>query len=290
MSQASVNASQAGTIRLGSFTVNRMGYGAMRLTGEGIWGPPDVPAEAEALLQYAVDDAGINFIDTADAYGPFTNEQLIAKTLKPYDGIVIATKGGMTRQGPGQWKPNGSPEHLRNACQASLERLGVDSIDLYQLHAPDDAVPFEISLQTLIDLQGEGKIKHIGLSNVSVEQLEKALSMTEIISVQNNYGLTNAEHEPVLKKCEERGVVFIPYFPLGSGELTDPDGVLKPFAEKHKATPGQIALAWLLHHSEMTLPIPGTSSREHFDENIQAAALKLDETDMRQLDALHLQG
>lgn len=282
-------AAKAGTVQLGSFRVNRIGYGAMRLTGEGVWGPPDVPVEAEAVLQHAVHDLGVNLIDTADAYGPHTNEQLIARTLKPFDDIVIATKGGMTRQGPGQWKPNGSPEHLRNACQASLRRLGVDSIDVYQLHAPDPDVPFEISLQTLIDLQHEGKIKHIGLSNVTTTQLEKALGMAEIVSVQNNYGLTNPEHEAVLKLCEQRGVVFIPYFPLGNGALTRPDGPLGPFADQHKVRPGQIALAWLLRHSEMILPIPGTASRGHLDENVAAATIELSEADMRELDALHAQ-
>jgi aryl-alcohol dehydrogenase-like predicted oxidoreductase len=280
-----VPASDAGTIAVGSFNVNRMGFGAMRLTGEGIWGEPDDRESAKNVLGRAV-ELGVNFIDTADAYGPEVSENIIAETLKPYKGIVIATKGGMTRQGPGKWKPEGSPAHLENACNASLERLGVEVIDVYQLHAPDENVPFEVSLQTLVDLRDQGKIRHIGLSNVEPEQLQQALDVTEIVSVQNHYNVANREHEYVLKLCEKQGIAFIPYFPMGGGKLTAADGPLAKYARKYDARPAQIALAWLLHHSPVTLPIPGTSSREHLESNIAAAGITLSGGDARALDEL----
>jgi aryl-alcohol dehydrogenase-like predicted oxidoreductase len=280
-----MTASDAGTIAVGSFTVNRMGFGAMRLTGEGIWGEPNDRESAKNVLKRAT-ELGVNFIDTADAYGPETSENIIAETLKPYTGIVIATKGGMTRQGSGQWKPDGSPAHLENACNASLERLGVEVIDVYQLHAPDENVPFEVSLQTLIDLRDQGKIRHIGLSNVEPEQLQQALDMTEIVSVQNHYNVANREHEDVLKLCEKQGIAFIPYFPMGGGKLTAADGPLAEYTEKYSAQPSQIALAWLLHHSPVTLPIPGTSSREHLESNIAAAGIQLSSADVQALDEL----
>lgn len=281
-----LSVANAGTTTIGEFSVYRMGFGAMRLTGEGVWGPPQDEQAAQEVLKKAV-EYGINFIDTADAYGPEVSEKMIADTLRPYEGLVIATKGGLLRDGPGQWRPDCSPEHLRQACDDSLERLGVESIDIYQLHTVDPKVPFEDSLQTLIDLKAEGKIKHIGLSNVEPEHLEQALQMTQIASVQNNYNLANREHEDVLKICEAHSIAFIPYFPLGSGELTAPDGPLTPYAQKYDATTGQIALAWLLAHSPVMLPIPGTSSLDHLAENVAACAITFDASDKTALDELY---
>jgi len=278
-----LNAQKAGTILVGSHTVNRMGYGAMRLTGQGVWGEPDDREAAKAVLKRAV-ELGVNFIDTADAYGPNVSENLIAETLKPYDGLVIATKGGLTRTGPDVWIPDCSPEHLREAIDDSLERLGLNQIPVYQLHTVDKDVPFEDSLQTLIDLKQEGKIQHIGLSNVEPEHLIKALELTEIVSVQNHYNIGNREHEDVLNVCEDNGIAFIPYFPLGSGELTAPDGPLADYAQKYGCTTGQIALAWLLKHSQAMLPIPGTSSIAHLEENIGAANIQFDDADLMALD------
>lgn len=279
-------AAQAGTITIGSFTVNRIGFGAMRITGEGIWGEPADKPAAQQVLRHAV-ELGVNFIDTADAYGPEVSENLIAETLQPYDGLVIATKGGMTRSGPGQWVPDCSPGHLRAALDGSLQRLGVETIDLYQLHTVDPKVSFQESLQALMDLQKAGKIKYIGLSNVEPEQLRQALEMTNIVSVQNNYSLQNREHEDVLKLCEDNHLAFIPYFPLGSGDLTAVEGPLKEYAEKYQVTPGQIALGWLLAHSPAILPIPGTSSLEHLEENVAAAKVHLDDQDMLKLTQLY---
>lgn len=281
-----LSAGAAGTLQIGHTTVNRIGFGAMRITGQGVWGEPADREAAKAVLRRAV-ELGSNFIDTADAYGPEVSENLIAETLRPYDGLLIATKGGMRRGGPGQWAPDGSPRHLREACEASLQRLGVDSIELYQLHSVDPQVPFASSLQALVTLQNEGKIKHIGLSNVEPDHLKQALDMCNIVSVQNNYNLANREHEDVLKLCEQHDIVFIPYFPLGAGNLTAPDGPLKVYAEKYDATPAQIALAWLLAHSPRMLPIPGTSSMAHLEENIGAASVVLSREDIAALDALN---
>lgn len=279
----------AGTVRIGDFHVNRMGFGAMRLTGEGIWGPPADKDGALQVLRRAV-DLDINFIDTADAYGPEVSENLIAEALHPYDGVIIATKGGNLRPAPGQWTPDGTPKHLREACEASLQRLRIDRIDLYQLHRVDPLVPFKDSFSTLLELQKEGKIRHIGLSNIEPEHFRTALELggtSGIVSVQNNYNLYNREHEAVLELCEEHNVAFIPYFPIGGGQsnLTG-DSALKDIADKHQATERQIALAWLLARSPVMLPIPGTSSIEHLEENVAAAKIKLDSNDMEWLNQL----
>lgn len=278
-------ASDAGTVKVGNFTVNRMGFGAMRLTGEGIWGEPANRELARQVLKEAV-QSGVNFIDTADSYGPEVSENIIAETLKPYDGLVIATKGGKLRPGPGIWHDDCSPKHLREACDASLKRLGIEQIDLYQLHSVDIKIDYRSSLQTLVDLKNEGKIRNIGISNVAPENLEQALAMTEIASVQNRYNVLDRESETVLKMCEENGIAFIPYFPLGSGKLTASDGPLAPLASRYQATPGQIALAWLLARSKVMLPIPGTSSLEHLRENIAAASLKLAPEDLEKLETI----
>ncbi|MDB5170104.1 MAG: aldo/keto reductase [Candidatus Saccharibacteria bacterium] len=276
----------AGTLKVGNFHANRLGFGAMRITGEGIWGEPDDREAAKAVLRRAV-DLNVNFIDTADAYGPEVSENLIAEALHPYDGIIIATKGGSTRSGPGQWGADGTPKHLREACEASLKRLRVERIDLYQLHRVDPKVPFRDSFATLLELQNEGKIRHIGLSNIEPEHFSAALEMGSFVSVQNNYNVLNREHEDVLKLCEEHGIAFIPYFPMGGNRPGGvADQVLQDIATKHSVSTHQVALAWLLAHSPVILPIPGTSSLEHLEDNIAAASLKLDSNDIQQLDNL----
>jgi pyridoxine 4-dehydrogenase len=247
----------------------------MRITGDGIWGPPDDPDAARNLLRRVV-EIGVNLIDTADSYGPEVSENLIADALHPYpDGLVIATKGGMQRTGPGQWPRDGRPEHLREACDGSLSRLKLERIDLYQLHAPDPEVPYEDSIGTLKELQDEGKIRHIGISNVSVEQLGQARELVEVVTVQNRYNLTDRSSEDVLEACEAAGIGFIPWFPLATGSLAAPGGALDEVAHAHDATPGQVALAWLLARSRVMLPIPGTSSVEHLEENMAAEPLTL---------------
>lgn len=259
----------------GDLEVRRLGFGAMRITGDGIWGPPDDPDAARALLRRVV-ELGINLIDTADSYGPEVSENLIAEALHPYpDGLVIATKGGMTRTGPGQWPRDGRPEHLRKACEGSLRRLKVDRIDLYQLHAPDRKVPYEDSVGALKELQDEGKIRHIGVSNVSIAQLEQAREIVDVVTVQNRYNLTDRSSEDVLEACEQAGTGFIPWFPLATGSLAKPGGPLDEAAKAHDATPGEVAIAWLLERSEVMLPIPGTSSAEHLEENVAAEQLTL---------------
>ena len=259
----------------GDLEVRRLGFGAMRITGDGIWGPPDDPEAARNLLRRVV-EIGVNLIDTADSYGPEVSENLIADALHPYpDGLVIATKGGMKRTGPGQWPRDGRPEHLREACDGSLSRLKLERIDLYQLHAPDPEVPYEDSIGTLKELQDEGKIHHIGISNVSVEQLGQARELVEVVTVQNRYNLTDRSSEDVLEACEAAGIGFIPWFPLATGSLAAPGGALDEVAHAHDATPGQVALAWLLARSRVMLPIPGTSSVEHLEENMAAEALTL---------------
>jgi pyridoxine 4-dehydrogenase len=259
----------------GDLEVRRLGFGAMRITGDGIWGPPDDPEAARNLVRRVV-ELGVNLIDTADSYGPEVSENLIADALHPYpDGLVIATKGGLQRTGPGQWPRDGRPEHLREACEGSLRRLKLERIDLYQLHAPDPEVPYEDSIGTLKELQDEGKIRHIGISNVSVEQLGQARELIEVVTVQNRYNLTDRSSEDVLEACEAAGIGFIPWYPLATGSLAAPGGALDEVAHAHDATPGQVALAWLLARSRVMLPIPGTSSVEHLEENMAAEALTL---------------
>jgi len=260
---------------MGDLTVNRLGFGAMRITGPGIWGEPKDPAEAQRVLRRAV-ELGVNFIDTADSYGPSVSEQIIGDTLYPYpSGLVIATKGGLTRQGPDRWAPVGRPEYLRQQTEMSLRRLRVERIDLYQLHRIDPKVPVEESLGVLKDLQSEGKIRHIGLSEVSPAEIERAQKTVEIVSVQNKYNLSDRAHEPTLTWCEQHNVGFIPWFPVAAGQLARPGGVLDEVARRHGATVAQLSIAWLLHRSPVMLPIPGTSSVPHLEENIASAGVKL---------------
>jgi pyridoxine 4-dehydrogenase len=263
------------TFVLGDLEVRRLGFGAMRVTGQGVWGEPDDLDRALAVLRRVV-ELDVNLIDTADSYGPEVSENLIAEALHPYpDGLVIATKGGYTRPGPGSWEPNGRPEYLRKAAEGSLKRLRVERIDLYQLHTPDDDVPFEESVGALADLQQEGKIRHIGLSNVDVEELEQARAIVDVVSVQNRYNLAHRSSEDVLDRCEELEIGFIPWFPLDMGHLADEGGTLANVARTHGAMPAQIALAWLLHRSPVMLPIPGTASIPHLEENVRAAQIEL---------------
>jgi pyridoxine 4-dehydrogenase len=267
----------------GDLEVHRLGFGAMRITGRGIWGPPDDPEEARRLLRRVV-ELGIDLIDTADSYGPEVSENLIAETLHPYpDGLVIATKGGLLRSGPSQWPRDARPEHLREACEGSLRRLRLDRIDLYQLHSPDNKVPFEDSVGTLRELQDEGKIRHIGLSNVSVEELNQARGIVDVVTVQNRYNLEDRDSEDVLEACEQAGIGFIPWFPLAVGRLAEPGGPLDRIASGHDATPAQIALAWLLARSPVMLPIPGTSSVEHLEENLAAAEIELSADELAEI-------
>jgi len=286
MTDKKLSAMNAGTVKIGAFMVNRLGFGAMRITGRGIWGPPADLINTKQLLVRAI-ELDVNFIDTAASYGPEVSERLICDALHPYDGIIIGTKGGMLRGGPSDWHPDGSPKNLRSSCEGSLKRLGVEQITLYQLHAPDPQVPFEQSVQALIDLRKEGKIRYIGLSNVTLDQLQQALTMTKIVSVQNHY---NFEHrvgsEAILKFCEQQGIAFIPYFPIGGGRTNHHQRIIRTIANKHNASTQQIALAWLLAHSPAMLPIPGTSSIKHLEENIAAANIQLDSEDMLALDQL----
>jgi pyridoxine 4-dehydrogenase len=259
----------------GDLEVRRLGFGAMRITGDGIWGPPDDPEEAKRLLRRVV-DVGVNLIDTADSYGPEVSENLIAEALHPYpDGLVIATKGGMRRTGPGEWPRDARPERLKQCCDDSLRRLRLERIDLYQLHAPDPKVPFEDSVGALKELQDEGKIRHVGMSNVSLEQLEQARGLVDVVTVQNRYNLTDRSSENVLDACDQAGIGFIPWFPLAVGSLAEAGGALEEVAHAHDATPAQIALAWLLARSPVMLPIPGTGSIEHLEENVEAVELTL---------------
>ncbi len=269
-------AKAAGTLGLGGQReVHRLGYGAMRITGRGVWGEPDDVETAKLVLRCAL-DLGVDFVDTADSYGPEVSERLIAEALHPYPaGLVIATKGGYARPGPGEWEPDGRPEHLREACEGSLRRLKVERIDLYQLHTPDERVPYEESVGALADLQREGKVHLVGVSNVDLGQLEMARGLVDVVSVQNRYNLKDRRHDPVLEGCRELGIAFIPWFPLGAGDLVQEDGPLAEIAAAHKAAPAQIALAWLLARAPVTLPIPGTSSVEHLEENVAAASIEL---------------
>ncbi len=270
----------------GDLTVQRLGFGAMRITGEGIWGHPPDPEAAKELLRHVV-ASGVNLIDTADSYGPDVSEELIAAALWPYaPDLVIATKGGLLRGGPGRWHADGRPEHLRAACEASLRRLRLDRIDIYQFHRPDPKVPFEESIGALAALRAEGKIRHVGVSNVTTDELARARAVVEIVSVQNRYNLHDRESEDVLDACQDEGIAFIPWFPLATGDLAKHGGLVAQIAKAHGAAPSQIALAWLLHRSPVMLPIPGTSSREHFDENVQARELRLSGAEYDELDAL----
>jgi pyridoxine 4-dehydrogenase len=254
---------------------NRLGFGAMRLTGSGIWGEPDDPDEARAVLRRAL-ELGVTLIDTADSYGPEVSERLIGEALYPYpDGLVIATKAGFERSGPGRWHVNGRPEHLRAACEGSLRRLRLERIDLYQLHRIDRNVPLEDQLGTLADLQREGKIRHIGLSEVSVADIRRVRAAVEVVSVQNHYNLANRSAEDVLDHCEDEGLGFLPWFPLAAGDLAESGGPLHRAARALDATSGQVALAWLLRRSPVMLPIPGTGSVAHLEENMAAAELEL---------------
>ncbi len=269
----------------GDLTVNRLGYGAMRITGKGIWGPPKDKAEAIRVLQKAV-ELGVDFIDTADSYGPYVSEELIAEALYPYkNGLVIATKGGLTRTGPDQWPINSSPEHLKEALEGSLKRLKLEQIDLYQLHRIDPNVPFEDTLEFLKKAQQEGKIKHIGLSEVNIENIKKAQEFVEIVSVQNMYSVDNRKWEAELLYCAENKIAFIPWFPLNGG---NEEGMkkIKVLAEKKNATIQQIALSWLLHHSPNILLIPGTSSVAHLEENMKTASVELTEDDLKEMEDL----
>jgi pyridoxine 4-dehydrogenase len=277
---------QSGTFKIGGDTpVHRLGYGAMQLTGEGVWGDPADPAEAVRVLQRAV-ELGVTLIDTADSYGPFVAEQLIHKALHPYpDELVIATKAGLTRSGPGDWRPVGRPEYLRQQCHLSLRHLGLEQIPLYQLHRIDAKVPLAEQIGELKALQDEGLIKHIGLSEVSVEQLKEAQQHAEIVSVQNLYNLVKRDAEELLDHAEEQGIAFIPWFPLATGELAGEGGKLDQISKDHGASPAQLALAWLLKRSPVMLPIPGTSSVEHLEDNLQAAALELSDDEFEALSA-----
>jgi aryl-alcohol dehydrogenase-like predicted oxidoreductase len=263
--------------------IARLGFGAMRLTGKGIWGEPADRAESVRVVRRAA-ELGINFIDTADAYGPDVSEEIIAEALHPYPaGLVIATKGGFERPGPDKWVENGRPEHLKSACEGSLRRLKLDRIDLYQLHRIDPKVPAEDQLGALKDLQAQGKIKHIGLSEVSVRQIRHAQSIVPIVSVQNRYSVSDRAYEDVLEYCEQQKLGFIPWFPLAAGKLAGGRSTVSRVAAQLKATPSQVALAWLLARSPVILPIPGTSSVKHLEENVAAADLKIDENTMQAL-------
>jgi aryl-alcohol dehydrogenase-like predicted oxidoreductase len=268
----------------GDLTVYRLGFGTMRLTGPGIWGPPKNRDEAIAVLRRAV-ELGVNLLDTADSYGPEVAESLIAEALYPYPPqLVIATKGGYLRPGPDQWKPDGRPEHLRAALEGSLRRLRLQRIDVYQMHVPDPNVPYEVSIRALADMRAEGKIRHIGVSNVNREQLEIARSIVPIVTVQNRYNLVDRSSEEMVDICEREGLGFIPWFPLATGDLARSGGKLEQIATRHHATPAQIALAWLLQRSRTMLPIPGTSSVRHFEEDVAAAQIKLSDDEFRALD------
>jgi len=280
-------AQQSGDFLIGDdLPVTRLGFGAMRITGDGVWGQPADRAEAVRVLRRAV-ELGINFIDTADSYGPGVSEEIIAEALHPYPtGLVVATKGGYVRPGPNQWVENGKPEHLRSACEGSLRRLRLDRIDLYQLHRIDPKVPAEDQLGTLSDLQKQGKIKHIGLSEVSVRQIQRARTIVPIVSVQNRYSVTDRASEDVLEYCEKQKMGFIPWFPLAAGRVSGSESPISRTAARWQATPSQVALAWLLARSPVMLPIPGTSKVEHLEENVAAAELKIDANKMQELDRM----
>ena len=281
----SQSAAGSGTISLGGeLTVNRLGFGAMRLTGDGIWGAPKDRATAIAVLRRAI-ELGVNFIDTADSYGPNVSEELIAEALAPYPkDLVIATKGGWNRPGPNQWTHDASPAHLREAVEGSLKRLRLDRIDVYQLHVPDPAVPLAASIETLANMQSEGKIRLVALSNVTVEHIERARKIVPIVSAQNRYSFADREWDNVVDHCERNGIAFIPWFPLGAGRVAGK--LLERIAKARQVKPIQIALAWLLKRSPVMLPIPGTSSTAHLEENLRAASLQLSENEYLELTGL----
>ena len=276
-----VHAGMAGTIDVGGdLTVNRLGFGAMRITGDGIWGEPADRDEAKAVLRRAI-ELGVNFIDTADSYGPHVSEELISETLYPYpDDLVIATKGGLERTGPGQWPANGRPEHLVEACEGSLRRLKLDQIPLYQFHRPDPAVPLEDSIGALVTLKQQGKIRHIGVSNVTEDQLRRAQRLTPIVSIQNRYNVEDRLSESLIDLCEQEQMVFLPWAPI---QNVDRNRIVREIAQRYDATPRQIVLAWLLARSPSILPIPGTGSVSHVDDNVAAAAIKLAPADVASL-------
>jgi len=265
----------------GELAVNRLGFGAMRLTGENIIGRPDDEGEARAVLERAV-ELGVDFVDTADSYGPGVSERIIGETLAP-DDAVVATKAGLLRNREGEWLPHGGPDFVRNQVLCSLDRLGVDTIDLYQLHTPDVDAPFEDVVQTFAELRDDGLVEHVGLSNVSVEQLDRARDVVEVATVQNEYNVGNREHEDVLEACEAADIGFIPYFPIGGGDLGAKADALESVAADRDATARQVALAWLLHRSDVTIPIPGTSSVEHLEENVAAADIELSDDEVARL-------
>ena len=289
MAMETVSASSAGTHDLGDgLVVNRMGYGAMRITGKDVWGPPDDTDHAIRVLRRAT-ELGVNFIDTADSYGPSVSEELIAEALEGYGDVVVATKGGLRRPTAPEWTNDARPEHLRMALEGSLKRLRVERIDLYQLHAPDPDVPYDESIGALKEMQDAGKIRLIGVSNVDLDELEIARGIVDVVSVQNRYNLVDRSSEDVLDRCEELGIAFLPWFPLATGDLAEGGrrGVgraLKRIAERHAATPAQVALAWLLARSPVMIPIPGTSSLTHLEENVAAGALELSDEDYAELE------
>jgi len=280
------NASASGTFLLGGdLSIHRLGYGAMRITGEGIWGEPKDPENAKRVLRRAI-ELGVNFIDTADSYGPDVSERLIAEALHPYPkDLVIATKGGFTRSGPNRWAAVGRPEYLRQCVEMSLRRLKLDRIDLWQLHRIDPKVPVEESLGAIREMQNQGKIRHVGLSEVSPEEIERAKKILPIVSVQNKYNLTERSYEKTLLYCQQHKLGFIPWFPVAAGKLAQPDGLLDKAAKKYHATVAQLSLAWLLHHSPVMLPIPGTTSIQHLEENVGASAIQLTDQEWKEIEA-----
>jgi aryl-alcohol dehydrogenase-like predicted oxidoreductase len=282
---ATINAARSGTFRIaGEREVHRLGFGAMRITGQGIWGPPKDPAEARAVLR-RLPELGIDFIDTADSYGPFVSEDLLAEVLAPYKGLVIATKGGLTRSGPEQWFPVGRPEYLRQCVMMSLRRLKLERIELWQLHRIDSKVPREEQFGVIAEMQREGLIHHVGLSEVSVEEIRAAGKHFKVATVQNLYNLVHRKSEDVLAHCEKEGIGFIPWFPLAAGKLAEAGGPVAAIARRLDVTPSQLALAWVLKRSPVMLPIPGTGKVKHLEENTAAAAIELSDADFRTLDA-----
>jgi aryl-alcohol dehydrogenase-like predicted oxidoreductase len=277
------NAAASGQFKVGDITINRLGFGAMRITGEGIWGKPKDKDEALRTLK-RLPELGVNFIDTADSYGPVVSEMLIAEALHPYKGLLVATKGGLVRHGPNKWASVGRPEYLHQCVLMSLSRLGLACIDLWQLHSIDPKVPRDEQFGVIKDMQAEGLIRHVGLSNASVADIEAAQRFFRVVSVQNRYNLVDRSSEDVLDYCAKQGIGFIPWFPLAAGDLAKPGSLLDSLARKAKASPGQIALAWVLKRSPVMLPIPGTSQVKHLEENVVAASITLSDADFRALD------
>jgi pyridoxine 4-dehydrogenase len=282
---ATTSAAASGTFKIGGdLEVTRLGFGAMRITGEGIWGPPADHDKAIAVLK-RLPELGVDFIDTAESYGPYVSEELIREALHPYDGLHVATKSGLLRTGPGSWPILGKPEFLRQGAEMSLRRLGLDEIPLWQLHRIDPDVPREEQFGVMKELQDEGKVRHLGLSEVSGEEIKAAQQVIDVATVQNRYNVADRSAEDVLDYCEEQGIGFIPWFPLAAGDLAKPGGPVAEAAEHHDATPGQVALAWLLHRSPVMLPIPGTGSVEHLEENVAAAGLQLTDEELERISA-----